>query len=190
MSIILKEEMNAYQDLLNRNNLFKKLPEVSRDDLVAQAVRFGADIAQKISVRHGKLLGINDIRDLIQAYGANLELTQSHFTSFCLAEYNENTAGIQCYIENINRLEQHLIQRGEYHPDPYPLLALCMLHEMFHHIEVLGHTTTSQCFIMVRTLFFNRRYSPVTLREVAAHSFVKEILGLEKSPVLFRLKRA
>jgi len=186
MKMILKEEMSAYQDLLINNRLFRRLSPARQGNLIIQAVNFGADTAHRISTRHGKLADIDDIRELIQDYGAHLEIKQNHFTTYYLAEYEENTAGIECYLGNIVRLEQCLDQRGKYHPDPYPLLVLCILHEMFHHIEALGNMTTCKCYVMVKFLLSERRCSPVALRDVAAHSFVKEMLDLEKSPVLFR----
>lgn len=147
---------------------------------VEHAKGIGSVTADGIRKVYGAISSKEELTDIIQLFGARVYLNNNTDAPDRLSEYDEEKKLIICYNRQIDRIQsdkQPVFQ-------PVSLLALCLAHELFHHLEAVKIGKVSDQVKISYKIFgflrFHRRIEAT--REIAAHAFVMRLFNLTTSP--------
>ncbi len=172
---------------LTRDLFYQKVPPEQAEQYVCTALKIGADVAKACPSKDiYELCADNNIRvEKLSAKG-------KYFGVRMRAEIHmsDEETKILLYWQSIEDITQSL---QDFFPDDQrmsldTILKMHLAHEFFHYIEQRDSMRVNEMLPKVVTfsfLGFKRRATILTLSEVAAHSFSKELLQLPHYPYLY-----
>jgi hypothetical protein len=182
-------EMSDYDlahEQLTRDLLFQKIPPEQVEHYVCTALKIGADVARACATR--------DIYQLCADNNIRIELLSSRGKYFGVRmraeiHMSDGETKILLYQQSIEDIARSL---REFFPDDQgmsydTILKMHLAHEFFHYIEQRDNMRVNEMLPKVVTFRFlglQRKATILTLSEVAAHSFSKELLRLPHYPYL------
>lgn len=183
-------EMSDYDlahEQLTRDLLYQKIPPEQVEHYVCTALKIGADVAKACPSRDVyKLCAHNNIRiEENTAKGkyfgvrmrAEIHMSDEETKILLYRQSIEDIArSLQTFFSEDQRMSQDNI------------LKMHLAHEFFHYIEQRDNMRVNEMLPQVVTfsiMGFQRRATILTLSEVAAHSFSKELLQLPHYPYLY-----
>lgn len=163
---------------LAKSVYFAQMSTEFKDYAVSRAKELGMAAADQIINDFGMVSDAGDLKRIITAHGVQIcENTTPVYDR--LSEYDEKTKKIIYYLETIDRIQF----QARAHFPAVDLVAFCLAHEFFHHLETVKIGKTSDTIKIPRCLFglhFKRGIEPT--REIAAHAFVQRLFNLSYSP--------
>jgi hypothetical protein len=172
-------------ELLKRDPMFHRIPECDREFLVDDALAVGCQrcdaLADRFRTRDpmeiARLLNVRIVFD-ISAY-PRMPVTM-------LARYNAKPPSIIVYEQTLRRCREQLA-RHEIRTSSKlvsDLTALCVAHELFHHVERTEHCNVNLGYRLpvLDIGFLKIEKSPAMLSEIAAHAFTAQMFGLSFLP--------
>lgn len=183
-------EMSDYDlahELLTRDLLYHKIPPEQVEHYVNTALTIGSDMARACPSK--------DIYKLCADNGIAIEEMSTkgkYFGVRMRAEIHirDEETKIRLYKQSIEDIARSL---REFFPEGQRLSydainKMHLAHEFFHYIEERDNVKVNEMLPQVVTFSFlgyHRRATILTLSEVAAHSFSKELLKLPHYPYLY-----
>lgn len=168
--------------LLRRAWFFQRLSHAKQRQLLDNCFSFVEKKVAMLIARAGAPACADDVVRAAGIFGAKVSCPSRHIAPNFLAEYDADRREIFCYRENITAIEKEKAAAGPFF-QKHSLLTMCMLHELFHHLEYSFGRVPSICAINCSPIpFLPLRYCPEAMSEVAAHAFVQRVLALEINP--------
>lgn len=173
---------------LQKDSNFKYFKQKDKENIILISEAFGKNVAENIIKKFGNPNNFIELNDIVNTLGGKVIIYEKSFSPVYLAEYNEKNKEITCYKMNIEKYTKRL---GKNHEvlKRYNLLTICVAHELFHHIENINTSKASYKIRLERSFCKIIKYhiKPESAREIAAHAFVQELLGIDVSSVLIEM---
>jgi len=171
---------------LDRDKSLRDLKQGEKKRILAEAVDFGTKVADWVREEFGIPENLSELTQLAEKTGAVVRMTRHGIMSGTLAEYDEATREIFCYVDVVEKIEGGIAEPLVDKFGTYDLISLTVAHELFHHLENIKFGKADQRIIgreVVWLGLFHTRISVAAAREIAAHAFVKRLLDLPAYPI-------
>ncbi|PTM58197.1 hypothetical protein [Desmospora activa] len=179
----LHSEILAWKEL-EQDEWYPQLSSLQISTLVTEAIRFGQKAAQSLRYKGTLEPWINRIiRSNVKIQLLRRRTDDSD--SWVRAQYRHKPPVIEIHHSSLDQLDQ-FFRRSGFQISQDDLIALHLLHEWFHHLEStqLGRTDDALPKAVKKKWGPFYRKSRITrLREIAAHAFTQEVMGLPWSPL-------
>lgn len=175
-------ENEIYLSGMRRDRVFNSLALTRQQELTERCVRYGKTKAGELALRCGEEITFESLAGVSKSCGVAIHRIKTKYALPFLAEYIPRRKRIDLYVDRISETEALLrTVRPEYF-ERYTLMDLCLAHEMFHVLEHREFGTVDKIISeKIGPGFLRVRHYFPDASEVAAHSFVKELLGLNFS---------
>ena len=166
--------------LLSQDHLFKKIPDDQRSELTHQAIECGKNAARNFSATD---LWEYCRQEAIEINYFTEELKAENFR-FVLAEFQ---------LPNRIRINQSLLDEADEFLKEQEFLKdqrvdeILLAHELYHYLENQQNLFTIQKQLTYQIGPFKKQARLHSLSEIAATSFVQELLELRFSPILLNV---
>ncbi|MGM0215368.1 hypothetical protein [Enterococcus sp. AZ109] len=168
--------------LLKQDNLYRRIPEEAKAELLRNAVACGKQAAQPLK---GKPL-----TGFLQQAGIQVvytkETSNKTKNAYTLAEIRlpDRITLNETLIESGQKLIDHEVDL-QFLTAQASIADILSAHELFHYLENRDKLYTTEKHIQYKIGPFSKTARIHALSEIAATAFVKEIYGLTFSPLLF-----
>jgi hypothetical protein len=185
MKEMMRTETAEYLQFLLRDKFFAALSQEKRTGHLKKIEGFSVEKARWFSRRFAPLHSDAELKAAAVCLGIRILDVHDSVHIPRLAEYEAVSRTIRLYREKIGVVENLLKRIFPAMISGYSLCALCLAHEIFHHIEHISLGATGRVVTVPAKLLWviPVRRTVAGASEVAAHLFVKELLNLEYSPV-------
>ncbi len=169
---------------LKQDPLYSFLDERKIGDIIDQAIHYGKQAAKKMEVSKSPAQMI----DQVIHSGVRIRFTQkaTQHNQSIRAQYRTTPPTIDVYRHSLQEL-MRFFQKTGFHVRQEEIITLHVVHEWFHHMETSHWGRTDLKLPQVSVPLWGPIYKrrPLKrLREIAAHAFTQEIMGLPWSPLL------
>lgn len=160
--------------LLSQDHLSKKIPDDQRSELIHQAIECGKNAARNFSATD---LWEYCRQEEIEIDYFSEELKAENFR-FVLAEFQ---------LPNRIRINQSLLNEADEFLKDQRVDEILLAHELYHYLENQQKLFTIQKQLTYQIGPFKKQARLHSLSEIAATSFVQELLDLSFSPILLNV---
>jgi hypothetical protein len=179
----LDTEVLAWKEL-EQDEWYHQLAPVQIPELVMGAIHYGRDAARPHRYEGQIDPWINQLlRSKVKV--RLIRETQADLLSSIRAQYHRKPPVIEIHRSSLDQLNRFFQDSGYQIPQD-DLIALHLFHEWFHHLETtqLGRTDDALPKVIKKKWGpFHFKSRVTRLREIAAHAFTQEVMGLSWSPL-------
>ncbi len=171
--------------LLAADPLFRRIPIEDIRPLLDSSLAFGAEKAEQTRIAYrtndplkiARLLGVKVIFDITRPVRPNA------FTP--LASYSQTPPSITVYENTVRHVKERLQVKSTLSAGFLASLTqMCVAHEIYHHIEYMGHEYLNLAYKVPVFSFagLTIEKSLGALSEIAANAFATRLMGLPTLP--------
>lgn len=182
------DERELYLADLNKDRHFARLSGEAQAAHLDTTLAYAREAAQAAATRFGRPEKSADVFAVADALAVKVAIKTGKSMMPYLAEYSQRPTRIRLYQQKIDEMEKMLRPALPGMFDIFGLKEMSLCHELFHHWERLDRGDTGRLIGLptVRFKWFPTTHYVAAASEAASHEFVKTLLRLDRSPVVFQ----